>query len=131
MISAPDGTVLFTSSELACKDSGLIKLHTGFADHLRDLRLTIGYPMIVTSCCRSAEHNKAVGGHSRSLHVYDKPNHGATGTAAIDIKRGNAAFNTVLVQMALKSGWSIGVSKTFIHLDRRTDLGMSQNIFGY
>jgi len=124
------GAVLFSKAELACKSTGIVKLADGFADRLVMLRLAYGKPMVVTSCCRSAAHNKAVGGHSRSLHVYDQNGHGLNGTAAIDIRAtGHDAW--VLAHAAMRDGWSVGVAKTFIHLDRRDLAGLPVSIFGY
>lgn len=125
------GRVLFSHAELACRASGVVKLHPGFAEALALLRMSLGRPMTVTSCCRSAAHNAAVGGHPASLHVYDRPHNGAKGSCAIDIARGAPAFNVELADLALKQGWSVGVAKRFIHLDRRRDIGLPQNVFGY
>lgn len=123
--------ILFKRSELACKATGEVVLHPGFATQLAWLRMCLGKPMYVTSCCRSSTHNAAVGGHPRSLHVYDVPHHGAKGTLAIDIARGEPKYNYRLVQLALANGWSVGISKTFIHLDKRTMVDLPENIFGY
>ena len=126
------GRVLFARAELACRASGGLRLHPGFADRLAELRLAYGRPMVVTSCCRSAAHNRAVGGHPRSLHVYDDSHHGAAGCLAIDVRRAAVpAHDIELVIRALRSGWSVGQAKTFIHLDRRVDLGLPQRTFGY
>lgn len=122
---------LFARHELACRASGVVKLHPGFADHLAWLRLSLGQPMVVTSCCRSAAHNQAVGGNARSLHVYDHPAHGAAGTCALDVRRGTAGYNMTLLRLAVEKGWSVGVARSFFHLDRRVDLGLAQNVFGY
>ena len=131
-IRRPDGPeILFAHRELACRASGVVKLHPGFADALATLRVTFARSMIVTSCCRSAAHNAAVGGHPRSLHVYDSPHHGALGTCAIDIARQDARYNAVLGELALRQGWAVGVSRSFIHLDRRSALGLVPNLFGY
>ena len=87
--------------------------------------------MVVTSGCRSAIYNAQIKGHPNSLHVYDKPSHGAMGTSAIDIKRPGGGDLSHLCHMALLWGWSIGIAKTFIHLDRRRDLGLEVRIFTY
>lgn len=36
-----------------------------------------------------------------------------------------------LFVVASRMGWSVGVNRTFVHLDRRTDLGMTQALFLY
>lgn len=118
-ITAPDGRVLFTDDELRCKGSGLLRLAQGFAQHLRELRLEFGRPMVVTSCCRSHEHNRRVGGHPHSLHVCDRPHWPTGGAAAIDIACHDPAERARLARLALNLGWSVGVAGTFVHLDRR------------
>lgn len=125
------GQVFFRHRELACPATGELRLHPGFATALGELRRLLDRPMIVTSCCRSAAHNAKVGGHPRSLHVWDKPNHGARGTLAIDVRRGDAAFNSALAKNALREGWSLGVGRDFFHLDRRDLVDLPQQVFGY
>lgn len=127
------GEVLFGHAELACKATGVVRLGDGFAEALLLLRRRFGQPMRVTSCCRSAAHNRTVGGHPRSLHVYDAAMHaGQTGTLAIDIAVDDAAQACRLGEMALDMGWSVGVPKAgFIHLDRRRSLGLPKGLFGY
>ncbi len=115
------GRTLFTVGELRCKGSGMLQLAPGFDRELKALRLALDEPMIVSSGCRSAEHNESVGGHPRSLHVCDKPHHPTGGCAAVDIRTQDAAYRARLVRLALERGWSVGVHARFIHLDRRTD----------
>ena len=131
-ICAPDGTVLFRASELACRATGTGILAPGFAEHLRNLRLAWGRPMTVTSCCRSAAHNAAIKGNAHSLHVYDQPYHPVGGTAAIDIAVTDVSHRWQIGKVAYALGWSIGVPKAgFIHLDRRDLAGLSPGLFGY
>ena len=87
--------------------------------------------MRVNSCCRSRDHNKAVGGHPNSLHMYDAPSR-PEGAAAIDVAFANGADKMELAVLAWDSGWSIGFARTFLHLDRRTEvLGRDKTIFTY
>ncbi len=131
-ITRTDGPeILFTHEELQCRETKEVVLHPGFGEALARLRQTFGRPMIVSSCCRSEAHNEAVGGHPRSLHVYDKPNHNSLGTLAIDISRPNGLYAHQLVELATELGWSVGVAKTFIHLDQRNMIGMAPSVFGY
>lgn len=125
------GQVLFSRAELACKGTGMFKLGGGFAAKLLELRMAFDQPMRVMSCCRSESHNIAVSGHPRSLHVCDKPVHPTGGTVAIDIYTGDVLFACHLVGLALKMGWSVGVGKSFVHLDRRDFVGLGQAVFGY
>lgn len=132
MIKAPNGDVLFTRRELQCKGTGIVRLAPGFADELRDLRLAFNEPMIVASACRTADHNQSVGGHPRSLHVCDEPYWPTGGCCAIDIRTTDAAYRARLVKLALEMGWSGGVHRSFVHLDRRTQYaGLPQGVFPY
>ena len=130
-ITGPDGRVLFSAEELACPDTGRVKLAPGFAAALRDLRLDFKRPMIVTSCCRSAAYNGRIGGHPHSLHVWDTPHHDTGGTAAIDIAMTDARERRRLVACAITHGWSVGVAQTFLHLDRRGIAGLPAALFTY
>ena len=131
-ITRTDGPeIIFFRREIACKRTGVVRLHPGFAEALASLRMTFAQPMQVSSCCRSAEYNEEVGGHEKSLHVYDLSAHGAMGTLAIDIRRKDGSYAHKLVWVALKTGWSVGVARTFIHLDRRDFVGLRASVFGY
>ena len=93
---------------------------------------SFGQSMIVNSCCRSKKRNGEIGGHERSLHVYDNPFHeGQTGTLAIDIKIKSPEYARTLALRALLAGWSVGVARGFLHLDRRDLIGLPPRIFGY
>lgn len=122
MIFAPDGRKLFSLDELRCKGTGGMKLGPGFADALRDLRIDLDMPMIVTSCCRSKEYNDQIGGHRRSLHVFDEPHWPTRGCVAIDIAITSSQFKEKLIEYAWDRGWSVGIASDFIHLDRRVDI---------
>lgn len=128
-----NGREYFSVKELACKRTGVVRLHPGFRDALLHLREVYGSPMPVTSCCRSAAHNAAVGGHPKSLHVYDEPQHeGQLGTLAIDVAMPTDGPRIELVKDALHLGWSVGISTTFVHLDCRYLIGLApQRLFGY
>ena len=123
-----DGKVLFTEEELKCKGSGLLILASGFDERLKNLRVNFGKPMIVNSCCRSKNHNQAVGGNARSLHVCDKPFWPTGGTCAIDISAKDPIYRAELARVAMNMGWWVGVSDTFLHLDRRIDYGIANDI---
>jgi len=130
-ITSPTGQVYFARDELASPDTGEVRLASGFADALEALRAALGKPMIVTSCCRSTAHNRDVGGHSRSLHIYDDPHHGLGGCAAIDIAVTDSRYRAELVRLALTTGWSVGVGDGFVHLDRRDLAGLPEVLFTY
>jgi uncharacterized protein YcbK (DUF882 family) len=126
------GKCLFKNTELMCKYTYKSCFAPGFLNNLKKLRCDFNAPMIITSACRSATYNKQVGGSPRSFHVYDKPYWPTGGCAAIDVAVRNPNQKTKLIGLALKQGWSIGVAKSFIHLDRRSDYTLlSQSVFGY
>ena len=115
----------FTHTELCDPETRTGRLAPGFADHLAMLRLYYARPMIVNSCCRSRAYSRRIGGHPRSLHVWDNPWHPTGGTCAIDI----ASVDPKLTELALRYGWSVGVYAGFTHLDRRDLAGLDQRRF--
>jgi hypothetical protein len=124
----------FTDKELADPQTGIVQLADGFGRDLDKLREACGFPLTVNSCCRSAQYNDVLGGHSRSLHVYDRPFHPTGGCCAIDFGTHNldGTQKAKLVKEALNAGFSVGVAKTFIHCDTRTStLGMPQVLYTY
>ncbi|PCJ23198.1 MAG: hypothetical protein COA94_08490 [Rickettsiales bacterium] len=122
----------FKHKELACPQTNQLILADGFAAKLLQLRIAFNQSMIITSCCRSKAYNREVGGHPRSLHVYDKPYHNTDGTCAIDIAVTNTTTKAQLMQLAWNLGWSIGINEKFLHLDRRTDhTNLKQMVFRY
>ncbi|NQV79770.1 MAG: hypothetical protein HQ495_04405 [Alphaproteobacteria bacterium] len=132
----------FNQSELECPSTKQVALAPGFADALDGLRRAFRRPMRVNSCCRSVAHNKTVGGHPRSLHLIANPywtypkGDARAGmpldTCAIDIAVPDGSYRGALLAVAWSHGFSIGVSRTFVHLDARTlVLGLSQTTFLY
>lgn len=120
----------FTKDELACKLTGKIWFEDGFLERLEQIRTIYDIPMIVTSGCRSPEHNKAIGGHPRSLHMYSNM-HYQIDAIAVDIKRDGTNLSK-LMKVGLQLGWSFGIAKTFIHMDLRTlYLNLPQRVFTY
>ncbi len=128
MIQHPDtGATLFAEHELASPDDGTIKLAAGFADALRDLRVTFGRPMRVNSCCRTPTWNRKVNGHLMSYHLTQ--GNLSHGTCAIDIHIPTDAYRAELVRLALNADWTVGVYPRFVHLDRRADIGRPRVLF--
>ncbi len=120
----------FSTIEMECKcGKKCLNLAPGFIEKLDELRVSFGYPMIVNSCCRCPTHNENVGGKPSSYHLI--VNNIAKGTCAIDIKRKDYNYDAALIGAALDLGWSVGLAKTFIHLDRRGDYGAPRVIFTY
>ena len=122
----------FKHQELACSKTGIVKLAAGFADKLIELRTNLAKPMIVTSCCRSIKHNQQIGGNPNSFHIYDESPHKTNGTCAIDISITNSYSRGQLTTLAWNLGWSVGIAKNFVHLDRRIDhTHLKQALFLY
>lgn len=123
----------FTRDELADPDTGEIRLHLSFAIHLPFLRLCWGEALVLNSACRSAEHNDEVDGHPRSLHLMTNPVHPTDGCMAADIAwhEWTDERKRVFARMAWVLGWSIGLHDGFAHIDRRVDIGLTQEVFTY
>lgn len=130
----------FRRAELACRHCGLVGFHPGFLEELEATRVEFGRPMRVRSCCRCKVHNDrpakegGAGGHSRSLHVFDKPGHlAAQGTLAIDIEAVDGAYRGDLFVVMWRRGWSVGwnAKQGFLHGDRRDFIGMPRTSFDY
>lgn len=123
----------FTKKELACKGTGIIQLDMRFAAALPHLRLSWGGPLTPTSVCRTPERNESEDGHPRSLHLTENPVHPTNGTMAADLYWGDwpAAKRLRLARLAYKLGWAVGLHRTFIHVDRRKDIGLQQRVFLY
>ena len=121
----------FSHKELSCSASGVVLLAHGFLDDLIGLRKEYDKPMKVNSCCRSKAYNKHERGHPRSLHVYDNPYHPTGGACAIDIAMTDSQDRAKLIRIALTRGWSVGVAKAFVHLDRRNIADLSQVLYHY
>ena len=121
--------VLFSVKELGCRHCGKGKLAPGFATRLVEYRVLLDEAMILNSACRCKEHNDrprsegGVGGHPRSLHVFDEPYWPTEGCCAIDVRTWHKPpeYRDRLIKLARKLGWSIGFGDGFLHLDRRTD----------
>ena len=123
----------FSEKELKCKGSGIIKIDIRFAEALTILREEWGKPLTPTSVCRSPEHNRKVGGHSRSLHLTENPVHDTWGTMAADIYWGNWKTEDMksFAKFAYSLGFSVGLHNTFCHIDLRSKAGLNKNVFLY
>ena len=117
----------FKPDELMCRESGGYKFHPGFAELCQQLRELYAKPIFVNSCCRSAAYNARLDKSStKSLHVYDKPNRGALGTCAMDVRISDAIDRHEFMKIALMLGFScyfIGGNPVNIHIDQRKLLG--------
>jgi hypothetical protein len=59
----------FSPAEIACRGTGKLLINEPALDKLQALRNRLGKPLIVRSAYRSPEHNRAVGGATRSKHM--------------------------------------------------------------
>jgi hypothetical protein len=122
----------FSLSELWCSHTHRLCMSADFLVNLQRLRARLDRPMIITSGCRTETYNSAIGGHKRSLHICDKPQHeGQKGSLAVDVAAIDPIYRGDLFSIAWREGWSIGWGKTFLHLDRRDTIGLPQNTFDY
>lgn len=104
------------------KDAVIVfnKMSPVLISRLELLRELLGKPILITSSYRSEKYNKDVGGSPRSMHL--------TGKAVdIDITRYDGETRRKLVSIALAIGLTVGVAKSFIHLDVRD----KPTFFGY
>ena len=128
-------TANFTLAELRCKcGCGQATFHPGFLASLQALRDELGRPMTPTSGARCLKHNKAVGGHPKSLHICDSPQRqGQAGALAVDVAATDGAYRGQLFALAWKHGFSIGwnAKRGFLHFDRRDLVGLPQSTFDY
>ena len=114
------------SSEITCKcGCGLNKLDKKTVNLFQRMRDYCGFPIIITSGCRCAKHNKAVGGVADSAHLPDK-----TGTChALDLNYNSAQELYKMIKGLLNAGCTrigINFAKHFIHFD--TDKTKPQNV---
>jgi len=123
----------FSESELACKSTGVVRLDRRFAAALPALRAKWDKPLVLTSVCRTPEHNTRVGGHPRSLHLTDNPAHDTEGTMAADIawRDWPQAEQLQFARVAYCMGWSVGLHDGFCHIDRRYDIELPKAVFLY
>ena len=99
----------FSPAEIACRGTGKLLVNEPALDKLQALRDRLGKPLIVRSAYRSPEHNRAVGGATRSKHMDG---------AAFDIAMTNhdpAAFEAAAREVladsrTMKGGGAAGVA---------------------
>lgn len=81
-----------------------------FLDKLNGTRHECGFPFHVNSGVRCTSYNEEIGGYKNSYHTQGR---------AADIKIDNGIDRAKIVSVALKHGLSVGVYRSFIHLDNR------------
>ena len=100
----------FSPAEIACRGTGKLLINEPALDKLQALRDRLGKPLIVRSAYRSPEHNRAVGGATRSKHLDG---------AAFDIAMAN--HDPVAFEAAAREVGFLGLGfyprSGFIHVD--------------
>jgi uncharacterized protein YcbK (DUF882 family) len=100
----------FKIEDFACKETGENEISVDFIHALDQLRAACNFPFIVTSGYRSKEHSVEKRKAKAGTH--------ASGIAA-DIRVSGGAQRLAIVKHALAMGMSVGVAKTFVHVDIR------------
>jgi len=130
----------FPEHELACSHCGVVKLDRRFAAALPGLRLEADRALSPSSVCRCPEHNVAVRGHVRSMHLTEQPQ------SEIDLGRGRRAGamgadflwghwtdqeRRDFAILARRRGWAVGLNTAFAHVDWRIAIGLEPTTFEY
>ena len=102
----------FKLEDFDCQETGNNRMEEQFIHALDQLRGACGFPFYVTSGYRDPE------GHSIEK-AKEKPGTHAQGIAA-DIAVTGGVQRRAIVNHALAMGMSVGVAKTFVHVDIRT-----------
>lgn len=100
----------FSPAEIACRGTGKLLINAEALDKLQALRDKLGKPLIVRSAYRSPEHNRAVGGATRSKHMDG---------AAFDISMANhdpVAFEAAAREIGFL-GFGYYPRSGFMHID--------------
>ena len=100
----------FKIEDFDCKETGENEISVDFIHALDQLRAACKFPFVVTSGYRSKEHSVEKRKQNPGTH--------AQGIAA-DIKVSGGAQRLSIVKHASAMGMSVGVAKTFVHVDIR------------
>ena len=102
----------FRLEEFNCTHTNRNEMDHEFLVKLDELRERVGFPFVITSGYRDATHpaearkaEPGTGYHCQGL--------------AADIKVSNGFERMNIVHEAIKMGFSIGVARTFVHVDDR------------
>jgi len=103
----------FSRSEFACScGCGFRTVDVEMLDVLTDLREHFGEPVRSNSGCRCEKHNQAIGGSSRSKHIF---------ACADDITVDNVSPEKVYDYLDKRYPvYGLGLHKTFVHFDIRS-----------
>ena len=101
----------FRESEFVMGNENVFrKMDADLLDVLDTLRHLVAEPLRINSSFRSVDYNKSVGGSSSSMHLLGR---------AVDLQCNNGTLRRKIVKQALELGLSVGVAKTFVHIDNR------------
>jgi zinc D-Ala-D-Ala carboxypeptidase len=100
----------FRLEEFNCTHTNKNEMDHEFLVKLDELRERVGFPFIITSGYRDATHPAEARKAEPGTH-----NQGI----AADIKVSNGFERMNIVHEAIKMGFSIGVARTFVHVDDR------------
>ncbi len=111
MISGREIAEFFSRKEFECKcGCGFDTVDAELLNVVSDVREHFGEPVTINSAARCVQHNKNIGGHKNSYHLYGQ---------ACDIIVNNV--DPVAVQNYLKmnypNSYGIGSYSTFTHID--------------
>jgi|TARA_B110000093_G_scaffold176334_1_gene211748 uncharacterized protein YcbK (DUF882 family) len=100
----------FSLDEFVCSETGEQDMCPEFLKALSHLRQICDFPFVITSGFRGKNHSsekskKTPGTHTKGI--------------AADIKVSGGAQRLALVKHASAMGMSVGVAKTFVHVDIR------------
>ncbi len=133
-------TPFFKAHELACPDKALIQYEPMFLVKISNLRYECDHGMTLNSAGRTPTYNANLeGAHKNSLHQTLNPKHQniktrqALMSCAVDVRTRNWSPQKIkdFVAMAEEHGFSVGIAKTFIHLDYRALAGLPPIRFYY
>ena len=102
----------FKREDFNCQHTGKNEMQDSFIHSLDELREVCGFPFIVTSGYRDKTHpvekikkTPGTGKHCQGI--------------AADIRVSGGAQRAQITKFALQMGFSVGPSKTFVHVDKR------------
>jgi len=100
----------FSLDEFVCSETGEQNMCPEFLKALSHLRQICDFPFVITSGFRSKNHSvekskKTPGTHTQGI--------------AADIKVSGGAQRLAIVKHASAMGMSVGVARTFVHVDTR------------
>jgi uncharacterized protein YcbK (DUF882 family) len=105
--------IFFRLEEFNCTHTNKCAMDSAFLEKLDALRATVGFPFRITSGYRDATHPSEARKASPGTGMH------CQGRAA-DIAVSNGVERMNIVHEALKMGFSVGVARTFVHVDDRT-----------